>query len=86
MAQRFRVTPSEMRRKADELETLNNKFKAEVTNLKSDNTVLGRQWEGDARNKFNQEFLKDAQKFDEFSKGFRNLLSCFAGMRMNMTR
>lgn len=74
MAQRFRVTPTEMRRKADELETLNNKFKNEVTNLKSDNTTLGRQWEGDARNKFNEEFLKDAQKFDEFSNGIQKFI------------
>lgn len=74
MAQRFRVTPKSMRNTANELETLNNKFKTEVGNLKTDNQTLGQQWEGDARNKFNEEFLKDAQKFDEFSKGIQKFI------------
>lgn len=74
MAQRFRVTPKSMRNTANELETLNNKFKTEVGNLKTDNQTLGQQWEGDARNKFNEEFLKDVQKFDEFSKGIQKFI------------
>lgn len=74
MAQRFRVTPKSMRSTADELETLNNQFKAAVTNLRSDNETLGRQWEGDARNKFNEEFLKDAEKFDRFYDGIQKFI------------
>lgn len=74
MAQKFRVTPKSMRSTADELETLNNKFKNEVKNLRSDNQTLGRQWEGDARNKFNEEFLKDAEKFDRFYEGIQKFI------------
>lgn len=74
MAQKFRVTPKSMRSTADELETLNNQFKAAVTNLRSDNETLGRQWEGDARNKFNEEFLKDAEKFDKFYDGIQKFI------------
>jgi len=74
MAQRFKVTPREMRNTANELETLNNKFKTEVTRLRSDNETLGRQWQGDARNKFNQEFLKDAEKFDRFYNGIQDFI------------
>lgn len=69
MAQRFRVTPREMRNVADQLETLNNKFKQEVNNLKSDNQTLGNQWQGEARDVFNREFLKDAEKFERFYQG-----------------
>lgn len=69
MASKFSVTPRTLRAKADELEGLNRKFKAEVESLRNDNSSLGTKWEGDARNKFNEEFLKDAVKFDQFSKG-----------------
>jgi len=74
MAQRFKVTPRTMRDTANELETLNNKFKNEVDRLKTDNQTLGQQWEGDARNKFNEEFLKDAEKFNNFYNGIQNFI------------
>ncbi|MCX4267227.1 MAG: WXG100 family type VII secretion target [Lachnospiraceae bacterium] len=74
MAQRFKVTPRTMRSTADELETLNNKFKNEVSRLRTDNQTLGRQWQGEARDKFNQEFLKDAEKFDRFYDGIQKFI------------
>ncbi len=74
MAQRFRVTPNSMYRTADELETLNHQFKAAVGNLRTDNETLGRQWEGEARTKFNEEFLKDAEKFDKFYEGIQKFI------------
>lgn len=80
MVQRFRVTPREMRNKANDLATLNNRFKNEVERLKQENQTLGRQWEGDARNKFNEEFNKDMQKFEEFYKG---ILTFIEKLRQN---
>lgn len=74
MAQKFRVTPKAMRDAANELETLNNKFKTEVGNLRADNQTLGRQWEGDARTKFNEEFSKDTEKFDKFHEGIQKFI------------
>ena len=71
---RFKVTPKQMRNVANELETLNNRFKSEVDKLRSDNETLGRQWEGDARNKFNEEFLKDADKFNKFYEGIQKFI------------
>lgn len=67
----YRVTTTKMRDIANELETLNNQFKKAVEELKTDNQTLGQQWEGDSRNKFNEEFLKDVQKFNEFSEGIK---------------
>lgn len=74
MASKFRVTPKTLRSKADELETLNNRFKAEVSKLRDDNASLGSKWEGDARNKFNEQFLLDAEKFDKFYEGIQNYI------------
>lgn len=71
---RFKVTPKQMRNVANELETLNNRFKSEVEKLRSDNETLGRQWEGDARKKFNEEFLKDADKFNKFYEGIQKFI------------
>lgn len=74
MASKFRVTPRELRNRANELETLNNRFMTEVGQLKDDNTVLGSKWEGDARNKFNEQFLMDVNKFEQFSKGIMGFI------------
>lgn len=74
MASKFRVTPKELRNKANELEILNNRFKSEVRKLKDDNMILGMKWEGDARKKFNEQFLLDAGKFDQFSEGIMKFI------------
>ena len=74
MASKFKVTPATVRNKASELENLNNQFKNEVSGLRDDNTALGSKWEGDARNAFNNEFLKDAEKFDLFYQGIQKFI------------
>lgn len=74
MASKFKVTPRQVRSKADELETLLKKFKDEVTNLISDNASLGKQWEGDARTKFSEEFYKDVEKFTLFANGIEQFI------------
>ena len=70
---KIRVTPQTLRQRADELETLNNKFKNEVEKLRTLNGTLGQQWRGDARTAFDREFQKDVQKS-----------VCFVRMRMSM--
>ena len=74
MASKFRVSPATIRNKAAELESFNQKFNAEVAALRDDNQVLGTKWEGDARNAFNTEFLKDAEKFDLFYQGIQKFI------------
>ncbi len=71
---KIRVTPQTLRQKANELETLNNRFKNEVDRLKQYNATLGSQWRGDARTRFDQEFRKDAEKFDEFQRGISGFI------------
>ena len=71
---KIRVTPQTLRSRANELETLNNKFINEVTKLKGYNSTLGNQWKGDARNAFDKEFQKDATKFDEFHRGIQEFI------------
>lgn len=71
---KIRVTPQTLRSRANELETLNNKFKSEVTKLRSLNSTLGNQWRGDARTAFDREFQKDATKFDEFYRGIQEFI------------
>lgn len=66
---RFRVTPSVLRAKASDLETLTNRFNNEVNKLRETETALVSKWEGPARDKFNEEFLKDAEAFDMFRNG-----------------
>lgn len=71
---KIRVTPQTLRSRANELETLNNKFKNEVTKLRTLNSTLGQQWKGDARTAFDREFQKDATKFDEFNRGIQDFI------------
>lgn len=71
---KIRVTPRTLRSRADELETLNNKFKNEVARLREFNTTMGRQWKGDSRNAFDKAFQNDASKFDEFHKGISDFI------------
>ena len=67
---KIRVTPQTLRQRADELETLNNKFKNEVEKLRTLNGTLGQQWRGDARTAFD----KDVQKFEQFIKGIMDFI------------
>ena len=62
----IRVTPSVLRQKADELKTLNAKFKTEVDTMIGNEQRLSDMWEGEARNAFHTAFNNDRQKMDRF--------------------
>lgn len=62
----FRVTPSVLRQKADELNALNGKFKTEVDTMIGNEQRLSDMWEGEARNAFHNAFNNDRQKMDHF--------------------
>lgn len=64
----IRVTPSELRNKADELERLNNQFKQEVTSMVGYEQELSGMWEGEAQKAFRKAFNDDKQKMDLFSQ------------------
>ena len=65
----FRVSSSELRQKADQLEQMNNQFKAAVEALSSQEHSLATMWEGEAQKAFRTAFNNDRQQFDNFYNG-----------------
>lgn len=65
----FRVSSSELRQKADQLEQMNNQFKAAVEALSSQEQSLATMWEGEAQKAFRTDFNNDRQQFDNFYNG-----------------
>ena len=68
MASRIRVTTQELRKQAGELENLNAAFCREVGNLGDDETLLGQSYRGDAQVQFHNQFVNDAEKFNQFAQ------------------
>lgn len=62
----IKVTPSEVRRKAEELRELNQQFKAKVENLVAAEQNLSSQWEGEANRTFHDAFNRDKGQWDSF--------------------
>lgn len=62
----IRVTPAEVRRKAEELRGLNNQFHSKVDELIGCEQNLTRMWEGDAKEAFNTAFNNDRIHWDNF--------------------
>lgn len=62
----IRVTPSELRRKADDLRNLNQKFWNEVDTMIDNERQLSGMWEGEARNAFHTAFEADKGKMERF--------------------
>ena len=52
MASTLMVTTSELRKRADELESLNEAFLGKVNGLKDDETLLGQSYVGEAQKQF----------------------------------
>ena len=69
MATIIRVTTSELRNRAENLRSLNERFKREVTALESREKQLLGMFEGDASKAFDAQFQLDKSKFDVFAAG-----------------
>ncbi len=65
----FRVSSSELRQKADQLEQLNAQFKTAVENLVTQEASLASMWEGEAQKAFRAAFNNDRQQFENFYNG-----------------
>lgn len=74
MASKFRVTTSQLRKIADDLKTLNSKFKSEVGSLSDGESRLATMWEGEAQQAFREEFQSDKGKFDLFYTGIETYI------------
>lgn len=69
MAVRYRVNPQELVKQAQELQSLNERFKAEVSTMTEKEQALSSMWEGEARNAFHNAYAVDVEKFQNFYNG-----------------
>ena len=63
----IKVTPRELRNKADTLEQLNRQFRQEVEKMVGYEQQLASMWEGDAQQAFRKAFNDDKLKMDRFA-------------------
>ena len=66
MAKTITVNTATLRSKAEELKGLNQNFKTQVENLKTQETSLSSMWQGDANTEFHNAFQKDVTQMDNF--------------------
>lgn len=69
MAVSFKVNPQELVKQAEELQALNERFRAEVSSMTEKEEALSSMWEGDARNAFHNAYAADVEKFQNFYNG-----------------
>ena len=62
----IQVTAEELRNRATQLQGLNAKFQSEIENLMSCQSNLNTMWEGEAKDAFNNAFMKDKGNMDNF--------------------
>lgn len=79
----IKVTPRQLREKADALELLNRRFRAEVQKMAGHEQELSTMWEGDAQAAFRSSFRSDAAKMDTFA---RNIDRYVAALRESAQR
>ena len=63
----FITTPAQLRAKAEELSSLNNSFKMNVSELEAEEQNLMGMWEGQAKEAFHQAFSSDKIQMTNFS-------------------
>lgn len=63
----IKVTPSELRKKADELEQYNSSFRKEVEKMVGYEAQLASMWEGESQKAFRKAFNDDKLKMDRFA-------------------
>lgn len=75
MASTIRISnTADIRSKAGELETLNEAFRSEVTNLREDESTLRTSFEGESSNAFHTQFTGDMDKFDAFYRAIQQFI------------
>ncbi len=66
MANSIQVTTSQLTEKANELKSLNTKFKTQVAELTAQEKTLNSDWDGEANDAFHKEFEKDITQMNNF--------------------
>ena len=62
----IQATTGTLTNKAAELKSLNSRFQAQVTQLRTQESSLNSMWEGEARTAFHSAFEKDVTQMDNF--------------------
>lgn len=66
MAKTFTVTPSELRRKKEDLVNKNGTLSNKISKLVELEAALNQQWDGEANDKFHAAFNTDKAKMEKF--------------------
>lgn len=63
----IKVTPQELKSKADELQNLNRQFRSEVEKMSGYEAELSGMWDGEAKEAFRKAFNDDKGKWERFA-------------------
>lgn len=66
MSKSIQVNSTTITNKANELKSLNSKFKEQVANLTSTESSLNSMWEGEAKEAFHKAFTSDVTQMEKF--------------------
>lgn len=66
MANTIQVTTGTLSKKADELKSLNSRFKSQIENLKTVEASLNSMWDGEANDAFHRAFTQDTTQMTNF--------------------
>lgn len=78
MAVSFKVNPQELVKQAQELQSLNERFKTEVSTMTDKEQALSGMWEGEARNAFHNAYATDVEKFQNFYNGIARFVQALS--------
>lgn len=62
----FQVTSSELKEKSQELRSLNTRFNQEAEKMSGYHNALNGMWEGESKDSFSKEFIRDRGRIDSF--------------------
>lgn len=75
MANVITVTTSTVEAKASELKKLNENFKKQVDELKTEENALNKMWDGEANDAFHASFNKDVTQMNNFYNAISNYVT-----------
>lgn len=75
MSNSIQVTTGTLTNKANELKSLNSRFKTQVENLKSVESTLNSMWDGESNDAFHKAFTQDVTQMNNFYNAIEKYVS-----------
>ena len=75
MAHQITVTTTQIKNKANELKSLNSKFKNQINSLRSSESSLNSMWDGEANDAFHKAFNSDMTQLNNFYNAIEQYIS-----------